>query len=87
MPGSPDEPDARARRWLWRLLVLSVLLMGGTYRAASAEPGLLTGAAFLVLSTLLAASLVQTVRVFAAVSGAARTSRTARAGHIDREPT
>jgi len=69
----------RARRWFWRLLVISILLMGGVYRTVYAEPGLLTGAAFLVLSSLLVAALVQAVRVWVALQNAAR-GRTASPG-------
>lgn len=73
----PQSAHTRARRWFWRLLVVSILLMGGGYRAVYAEPGLLTGAAFLVLSTLLVATLVQAARVWIALPNAARGGRTA----------
>lgn len=72
----PQSDHTRARRWFWRLLVVSTLLMGGVYRVAYAEPGLLTGAAFLVLSSLMVATLVQAARVWAALQSAARGDRT-----------
>lgn len=66
---------AKARRWFWGLTVLAVLDMGVLYRAlkAPASPGV--GLTVVVSGLVLAGATVQATRIWAALSGRRRGSR------------
>ncbi len=61
-----------AQRWFRVLLLIAILAMGGLYRGLSDPAGIGTGILVLVSSITLAASTLQAVRVWRALSGPPR---------------